>query len=249
MKRYRAILFDLFGTLALFRQEKLPVFEWRGKTTRSTLGQLRAVVEQQLPNILFADFFAAFTAVSAELHELRSRNMREIASAQRFALILARLGVDDSHETQQIAETLSLAHMELLANATDVPESHLSLLEGIQQEYRVAVVSNFDHAPTARHILLRDGVAVYLQHIIISHEHGWRKPHPRIFVDTLALLDVAPDEALFVGDSPHDDIRGAQGVGMDIAWINAANVILPKEIPPPTYVVRELAELRQVLFS
>ena len=59
MKSYRAILFDLFGTVALFRQEKLPVFEWQGKSTRSTMGKLRAVVEQKLPTVPFPEFFAA----------------------------------------------------------------------------------------------------------------------------------------------------------------------------------------------
>ena len=42
MKKYRAVLFDLFGTVALFNSEKLPLFEWNGQTSRSTLGGLRA---------------------------------------------------------------------------------------------------------------------------------------------------------------------------------------------------------------
>ena len=81
--------------------------------------------------------------------------------------------------------------------------------------------SNFDHAETARHILQRDGATGYFERIVISDEHGWRKPHPRIFTDTLATLGVDPQDALFVGDSPDDDIRGASGVGMDVAWVNA----------------------------
>ena len=61
MKKYRAVLFDLFGTVALFNGEKLPLFEWNGQTSRSTLGGLRAVYEQKVPTVPFASFFTALT--------------------------------------------------------------------------------------------------------------------------------------------------------------------------------------------
>jgi HAD superfamily hydrolase (TIGR01549 family) len=249
VKRYRAVLFDLFGTVALFRQEKLPVFDWDGRTSRSTMGKLRAVVEQQVPHVPFAQFFAAHTDVSRELGEVRAREMREFSSTYRFAKILTRAGLADSAHTQDIARTLSLSHMQLLAEATDIPPAHCELLADVQQQYRVALVSNFDHAATARHILDRDGAVGYFEHIVISDEHGWRKPHPRIFTDTLVALGVAPQEALFVGDSPHDDIRGASWVGMDVAWVNAQNASVPEDCPPPRHVVSAIPELRAILLA
>ena len=247
MKRYRAILFDLFGTVALFRQERLPIFEWEGRSSRSTMGKLRAVVEQTVPTVPFSQFFAAHTEVSRELGEVRTREMREFSSAYRFSLILTRAGLEDSPLTQDIARALSSSHMQLLADATDIPSTHCELLADTQQCYRVALVSNFDHAATARHILERDGATEYFEHIVISDEHGWRKPHPRIFIDTLTDLGVEPRDALFVGDSPQDDIRGASGVGMDVAWVNAQDAPLPEEFPSPQYVVRAIPELRHVL--
>jgi FMN phosphatase YigB (HAD superfamily) len=247
VKKYRAILFDLFGTVALFRQEKLPIFDWEGKSSRSTMGKLRAVVEQSVPSVPFSQFFAAHTQVSRELGEMRMREMREFSSMYRFAMILARVGLGDSPSTQEIARSLSLSHMQLLAEATDIPSDHRLFLADTQQRYHVALVSNFDHAATARHILDRDGAAEYFEQIVISDEHGWRKPHPRIFTDTLATLGVEPQEALFVGDSPYDDLRGASGVGMDVAWVNAQGLPLPEEFPLPQYVVRAIPELRPVL--
>ena len=249
MKTYRAILFDLFGTVALFSQERLPLFEWQGKTTRSTMGELRAVIEAKIPSIPFAQFFATMTAVSQELGELRRREMREFSSAHRFKLTLTRVGLPEAQATQKLAEELAQAHMALLAGATSVPSSHLELLAHVCLHYRVALVSNFDHAPTARWIIEREGADGYFHHVIISEEHGWRKPHPRIFTDALAALAVSPHEALFVGDSPYDDILGARQVGMDIAWVNAPNVPLPEGIPTPDYTVRAIPELQQLLFA
>lgn len=247
VKSYRAVLFDLFGTVALFAQDRLPLFEWQGKTTRSTMGKLRAVIEEQVPWVSFEQFFMAMSAVSQELGELRNRDMREFSSAYRFNRVLLHVGMPEATATQQLAMNLANAHMELLAGATTVPSAHVSLLAHVFQHYRVALVSNFDHSLTARHILERDGAHPYFHHVVISEEHGWRKPHPRIFTDALNALQVIPSEALFVGDSPYDDIVGAHQVGMDIAWVNALDVPLPEKIPVPDYTIRSVSELQHVL--
>jgi len=244
---YRAVLFDLFGTVALFAQERLPLFEWQGKTTRSTMGTLRAVIEEKLPSIPFAQFFAAMSAVNQELGELRNRDMREFSSAYRFTRVLLHVGLPEVTATQQLGADLANAHMEVLAGATMVPPAHVSLLARVFPHYRVALISNFDHSLTARRIIERDGASLYFHHVVISEEHGWRKPHPRIFIDALNALNVSPSESLFVGDSPSDDIVGARQVGMDIAWVNALDVPLPEKIPVPDYTVRAIPELQHML--
>lgn len=47
-----------------------------------------------------------------------------------------------------------------------------------------------------------------------SKHHGYVKPHHSIFETALEALDVAPDEAAMVGDSPTDDIDGARALGI-----------------------------------
>lgn len=49
---------------------------------------------------------------------------------------------------------------------------------------------------------------------ISSGVHGKVKPSPTIFRAALELLDVEPDEAAMVGDSPRDDVEGARALGM-----------------------------------
>lgn len=247
VKKYGAVLFDLFGTVALFDREQLPVFEWNGQTSRSTLARLRLLMAREVPQLDFARFLTALTDVSQELAEVRAREMREFSSVYRFTLALTRVGLEDAVETQRLAEALSQAHMALLAAATTIPLTHVALLAHLYQTCSTALVSNFDHAPTARAILQTGGVVGHFHHITISDEHGWRKPHPRIFTDALAALGVPPHEALFVGDSPHDDVVGAKGVGMDVAWVNALGVDLPAEVPPPDYTIRAIPELRAFL--
>ena len=47
-----------------------------------------------------------------------------------------------------------------------------------------------------------------------SRAFGRTKPHPSIFREALAALDVAPTAAAMVGDSFEDDIEGARALGM-----------------------------------
>jgi len=249
VKKYRAVLFDLFGTVALFQPDRLPLFEWQGKTSRSTMGGLRAVIEQKLPDVPFASFFSTLSEVSHELGEARTRELREFSSAHRFALTLMRAGLPDAPQTLALAEELCLAHMALLAAATEIPATHVALLNRAREQHSVALVSNFDHGPTARGILRKGGIEEQFQHVVISAEHGWRKPHPQIFVDALAALGVEARDALFVGDSPVDDIVGAKGVGMDVAWVNASAVDLAQGIPMPDYIVRAIPELQHLLLG
>ena len=49
---------------------------------------------------------------------------------------------------------------------------------------------------------------------IASGTHGKVKPSPTIFRAVLELLGVEPQAAVMVGDSPADDVDGAQAIGM-----------------------------------
>jgi HAD superfamily hydrolase (TIGR01662 family) len=49
---------------------------------------------------------------------------------------------------------------------------------------------------------------------ISSGRHGKVKPSPSIFQVVLDQLEVRPDEAAMIGDSPADDVEGARALGM-----------------------------------
>lgn len=245
--RYKAIVFDLFGTVALFQQEKLPVFEWKGHRRRSTLGKLRKFVGEAVPAMSFDTFYRAMREINQELTDSREHDLRETPSAVRFTRTLVRAGLEDTAETRRLGETLSLEHMALLAKATVVPPEHRRLLTRVGEVHKVGLVSNFDHGPTARRVIEEGGVTNCFSRTVISAEHGWRKPHPKIFSDALTELNVDSSAALFVGDSPTDDIVGASAVGMDVAWINESQKALPDRIPQPRYDIRAIPELGNIL--
>ena len=62
--------------------------------------------------------------------------------------------------------------------------------------------------------LRRLGLLRYFRSVVVSSVGGYHKPHRSLFLRALKELEVAPEEALFVGDRLVDDVSGAKGVGM-----------------------------------
>ena len=97
-------------------------------------------------------------------------------------------------------------------------------------------------------LLHRLGLLRYLRSVVVSSAMGYRKPHPSLFLRALEELDVAPDEAVFVGDRLVDDISGAQGVGMRAVLTHQyRQEPLDGATAAPDAVIRRLSELPQAL--
>ena len=62
------------------------------------------------------------------------------------------------------------------------------------------------------------GIESFFDTILISEWEGMKKPDPTIFKKALQALNVLPDECIFVGDHPENDVKAAQAVGMRAVW-------------------------------
>jgi putative hydrolase of the HAD superfamily len=91
------------------------------------------------------------------------------------------------------------------------------LFEALRERgIRIGVLSN-TLWPRTEHdrVFRRDGVADLIDAAVYTSEIEWTKPHPEAFRTALeAVGGVPPEDAVFVGDRPWDDIAGAKGVGM-----------------------------------
>lgn len=63
------------------------------------------------------------------------------------------------------------------------------------------------------------GLRAHLDEATFSGEVGLWKPAPELFLHVAAALGAGAGEVVFVGDSPAEDIRGAQAAGMRAVWI------------------------------
>lgn len=62
------------------------------------------------------------------------------------------------------------------------------------------------------------GIKKYFDTIAISEWEGIKKPDPQIFIRTLERLGFSPEESIFVGDHPENDVKAAQNIGMKAIW-------------------------------
>ena len=72
-----------------------------------------------------------------------------------------------------------------------------------------------------------------------SGAHGRTKPHASIFRAVLEQLGVEPEEAAMVGDSPEDDVEGAEALGM-------RGLLVDRDGRHPEWSGERLGDLREL---
>ena len=126
----------------------------------------------------------------------------------------------------------------------DVPPA----LDALRARVPLALLSNADRAflfGTLEH----NGIA--FDSVTLSEQERVYKPHPRIFARALQALGIDdPKQALYVGDSPREDIVGPHDVGMPAVWVNRTGADWPlDEADRPEYEVRDLLGLVDIVGS
>ena len=88
------------------------------------------------------------------------------------------------------------------------------------------------------------GLAHYFKVSVAAHELGVAKPDTAIFLEACRLLDVAPQDAVYVGDDVLLDVQGAQRAGLCAVWMNRTGSTRHIEHGVvPDAIVRDVDEL------
>jgi putative hydrolase of the HAD superfamily len=102
------------------------------------------------------------------------------------------------------------------AAAFVLPEVRPTLLR-VQRENQIplGVVSNFMVEGGIPSLLYEHGLEHFFQVVLVSCDHGFRKPSPTIYQAAIRAAGVAPEEILFVGDDLVSDYQGPRSMGMN----------------------------------
>ena len=154
-----------------------------------------------------------------------------------FLTVFAELGLDGDAVA---AAKYAIHDMGLREPYQDALEA----LPEIQARWRTGILSNADDAYLFPLLSRLD----WTFEVVLSSE-GARayKPLPAPFVQVLGALGVTPEEAVYVGDAPYDDVVGAKGVSMRVAWVNRNGAARDANLPKPDYELRSLVELLDIL--
>jgi putative hydrolase of the HAD superfamily len=119
----------------------------------------------------------------------------------------------------------------------DVPEA---LAELRRLGVRLVVVSNWD--VSLSEVLERLGVTRWLDGVVTSAEVGARKPDRAVFERGLAVAGVGAGQAVHVGDSPEEDVRGALRAGIEAILISRDG----RDLHAPDAVHTTIRSLREL---
>lgn len=204
----KAILFDMGSTLIEFENS---TWEVLGKLCAERGYDFLTKRDFNLPG--FPEFWKALDEEFLKARAEVQNNLKEFQAEQVARSLCAFLNISASD---------GLCRNYLEAYYQPITEQ-LTLIDGAQDILRrfremnlkIGLVSNTIF-PKEYHLgeLRRFGLLPYLNAYHFSSEMGLRKPHPDIFLRTLADLGADASQAVFVGDRLVEDVGGAQKVGM-----------------------------------
>lgn len=208
----QAVLFDLGGTLLHYEQPPENTFDaMNGRALRAFL---KVAVEG---GVRVADPDLAVRAVARMGAALEAKAKRTHYSNQAETVIREGLEAVGVRVSEKVFDQAMQAYYGVISDVVAPIEGDAKdVLHQLSEQGRLlGVVSNTLWAPEVHDAdLQRFGLLDYLPVRVYSSRAGYVKPDERIFRQALDRFDVAPAEAVFVGDKLDVDIAGPQKIGM-----------------------------------
>lgn len=128
------------------------------------------------------------------------------------------------------------------------PDTHNVLTHLKANGYKIGLITNAFQPMWMRDPELESyDLLKYLDARITSGDTRFMKPHPAIYWRMLGLLDLMPEDCVFIGDRPEHDVQGAHNVGMIGIMIDPSHLNRGFGGASPDYVINSLSELLPIL--
>lgn len=112
--------------------------------------------------------------------------------------------------------------------------------------YKVGLITNGD--PVLQHKKLEMlGLQNAFDEIIVSGETPYEKPQKEIFLMMAEKLNITPEEMMYIGDHPLNDVDGSRNAGCVPVWVKTTGTWIFPEIPKPRLQIETVAELPELL--
>jgi len=233
--RAKAVLTDYIGTLVNARSYSIDA-------SRKKLH--KALTEAGFKTGM-AEFLEAYTEAHEKYRVVRYEQLREVTNAVWVCEALNKLGYNASADDSRIKTALNVFFQDYVDSLELRPYAK-KLTKRMKENCKLGLVSNFTYAPVIYASLRKLGINHFFDAVLVSDENGWRKPHKRIFLEALRKLQVTAKEAVFIGDNPLEDIKGAKEVGMKTVFVPSQFFSL-KDLQDsrkkPDFIVRDLHQI------
>ena len=201
MRKIRAIIFDMYGTLVDIRTNEHMDAAF---VSISRLLEYRRVF---IPGPELKELY--FVEINQQIAKSREKNP-EVDVNRAFCHVLSDRGRTSDRYlaliTTQLYRSLIREHLSLY-------EDTFWTLNELKKKYRLAIVSDAQRVfctPELRALRLED----FFDALVISSDYKFRKPDPRMFHIALAMLNMDAEEAIYIGNRYETDILGAKAAGL-----------------------------------
>lgn len=163
-------------------------------------------------------FLEAYDLAHEKYRIIRYKQLREVTNAVWVAEALCTLGFKVTADDYRIKAALNV-FFKAYVDTFELRDGAKNLLKEAQHPGKVGLISNFTHAPVIYRSLRHLGINTFFNVVVVSEENGWRKPSAKIFQDSLKKLGIEAKEAIYIGDSPIEDIKGAKEAGLKTIFV------------------------------
>lgn len=207
----RGITFDLWDTLVHDDSDE-PKRQAQGLPSKYE--QRRLVVWEALKDgVSLEQVTLAYDAVDAAFNKVWKEHHITWPIEERLDVILRGLKQEKPSNWSDVVEATGRMEVDIPPNLI---EGCAETLQALAKEYRLAIVSDAIVTPGIglRQVLRDYGIHDHFSAFAFSDEVGHSKPHPDMFTIALKGIDLQPHEVVHIGDRDHNDIKGAQAMGM-----------------------------------
>ena len=184
----KAVIFDMFETLV-------------------TLFEGRTYWGENIAEDVGADP----TEFRREWHAIeKDRSCGRYTIEEGLEVVLKKLGL---YSPEKVALAASKRIAALSDTFSNIPDETVELLKELKNRgLKVGIITNTFN--DERDMIRSSVLMPYIDEALISYEQGLCKPDPALYEKMTRLLNVEPDECLFVGDGGSRELYAARDAGM-----------------------------------
>lgn len=226
--KFTWLLFDADNTLLDFTKASIDAFE-----------------------LVCRDFLIDYTPVTFQTYQTLNHGVwkefekQEITAVElrtkRMSLFLNAIGKKNIDP-----DIFSDRYMERVVTASEMYDGVEGLLEDLQKDYTLSIVTNgLKEAQRPR--LRKLDLMSYFDSVVVSDEIGTAKPAIEFFEYAYQSIPNPPpkSELLMIGDSLNSDIKGGNNFGITTCWLSRGKEL--KGEVKPDYIISDVFELPNLL--
>ncbi|MFC0561542.1 HAD family hydrolase [Halalkalibacter alkalisediminis] len=208
LENIELILFDLDNTLYDFNDK------WN-------VGTFNTFNNSKLTKGLsFEEFIIQYKKNDNRYWDLHHKGEVELDDVRRLRLI----DTLKFFKRNVTSEEADLYFQEFISEVFDLiePDEKINqFLREIKDSYKVGIITNGKiHEQQVKIRNLGLDRLIPNEHIFISDDIGYSKPHSKAFLTALDYFKIKPVNTVYIGDSWDNDILGSKDVGINPIWIN-----------------------------